>query len=174
MNQKPKKNIVLIGFMGCGKSSVAAALGRNWKMDVIEMDQMISEQQGMSIPEIFDRFGEDYFRDLETALLKNLHGRRGCVVSCGGGVPLRKENVTEMKKIGQVVLLTATPETIYSRTAGSDDRPNLKNRKSPEAIAELLEQRRPKYEAAADCIIATDGRTVPEICEELMRNLAEQ
>ena len=79
-----------------------------------------------------------------------------------------------MKKIGQVVLLTATPETIYSRTAGSDDRPNLKNRKSPEAIAELLEQRRPKYEAAADCIIATDGRTVPEICEELMRNLAER
>ena len=57
MNQKPEKNIVLIGFMGCGKSSVAAALGRNWKMDVIEMDQMISEQQGMSIPEIFDRFG---------------------------------------------------------------------------------------------------------------------
>ena len=174
MNQKPEKNIVLIGFMGCGKSSVAAALGRDWQMDVIEMDQMISEQQGMSIPEIFDRFGEDYFRDLETALLRNLRGRRGCVVSCGGGVPLRKENVTEMKKIGQVVLLTATPETIYSRTARSDDRPNLKNRKSPEAIAELLEQRRPKYEAAADCIIATDGRTVPEICEELMRNLAER
>ena len=91
------------------------------------------------------------------------------VVSCGGGVPLRRENVTEMKKIGEVILLTATPETIYSRTRGSDDRPNLKNRKSPEAIAELLEQRRPKYEAAADRIIATDHRTIDSICEELSR-----
>lgn len=169
MDQKPKKNIVLIGFMGCGKSSVADALGRDYQMDVVEMDQMIAERQGMSIPEIFERYGEEYFRDLETELLKSLRGRQGCVVSCGGGAPLRPENVAEMKKIGQVVLLTASPETIYSRTCGSDDRPNLKNRKSPGAIAELLEQRRPKYEAAADKIIATDNRTIASICEELIR-----
>ena len=169
MNQKPEKNLVLIGFMGCGKSSVAAALGRHCQMEVVEMDQMIAGQQGLSIPEIFERYGEEYFRDLETALLRSLQGRNGCVVSCGGGVPLRRENVTEMKKIGEVILLTATPETIYSRTRGSDDRPNLKNRKSPEAIAELLEQRRPKYEAAADWIIATDHRTIDSICEELSR-----
>ncbi len=172
MNQKPEKNIVLIGFMGCGKSSVAEMLGNEWRMDVVEMDRMISEQQGLSIPEIFDRFGEEYFRDLETALLKKLRGRHGCVVSCGGGAPLREENVSEMKKIGQVILLTASPETIYARTSDSNDRPNLKNRKSPEAIAELLEQRRPKYEAAADHIVATDGRTISDICEEILR-LAE-
>ena len=159
MNQKPEKNLVLIGFMGCGKSSVAAALGRHCQMEVVEMDQMIAGQQGLSIPEIFEHYGEEYFRDLETALLRSLQG----------GVPLRRENVTEMKKIGEVILLTATPETIYSRTRGSDDRPNLKNRKSPEAIAELLEQRRPKYEAAADRIIATDHRTIDSICEELSR-----
>ena len=122
MNQKPEKNIVLIGFMGCGKSSVAEMLGNEWRMDVVEMDRMISEQQGLSIPEIFDRFGEEYFRDLETALLKKLRGRHGCVVSCGGGAPLREENVSEMKKIGQVILLTASPETIYARTSDSNDR----------------------------------------------------
>ena len=164
-----KEHIFLIGFMGCGKSTNAECLAEMTGARQVEMDQMIAGQQGLSIPEIFERYGEEYFRDLETALLRSLQGRNGCVVSCGGGVPLRRENVTEMKKIGEVILLTATPETIYSRTRGSDDRPNLKNRKSPEAIAELLEQRRPKYEAAADRIIATDHRTIDSICEELSR-----
>lgn len=93
MNQKPEKNLVLIGFMGCGKSSVAAALGRHCQMEVVEMDQMIAGQQGLSIPEIFERYGEEYFRDLETALLRSLQGRNGCVVSCGGGVPLRRKTL---------------------------------------------------------------------------------
>ncbi len=171
MNQKPQKNIVLIGFMGCGKSSVAKALGKSFRMEVIEMDEMISAQQNLPIPEIFDRFGEEYFRDLETALLEQLQGRTGCVISCGGGVPLRPVNVAKMKALGEVVLLTATPETIYTRTCGDDNRPNLKNRKSPEAIAELLEQRRPSYEAAADYMVATDGRSVEAICEELVHRI---
>ena len=82
MNQKPEKNLVLIGFMGCGKSSVAAALGRHCQMEVVEMDQMIAGQQGLSIPEIFEHYGEEYFRDLETALLRSLQGRR-CTPSQG-------------------------------------------------------------------------------------------
>lgn len=169
MKQNSDRNLVLIGFMGCGKSAAACTLGRRYHMQVVEMDEVIAEQQGMSISEIFERFGEEYFRDLETELLDQLQDRKGCVVSCGGGVPLREENVRKMKKIGPVVLLTASPETIYFRTRGSNDRPNLKNRKSPAAIAELLEQRRPKYEAAADFILPTDGRSIAEVCSELIR-----
>ena len=93
MNQKPEKNIVLIGFMGCGKSSVAAALGRNWKMDVIEMDQMISEQQGMSIPEIFAKQGEQSFRKMEQQAAAMLGKRRHTVVSTGGGFLTREQTV---------------------------------------------------------------------------------
>lgn len=174
MKQNSDRNLVLIGFMGCGKSALASALGSRQHMQVVEMDEMIAEQQGMSIPEIFDRYGEEYFRNLETALLEQLQVRKGCVISCGGGVPLREENVRKLKQIGLVVLLTASPETIYSRTQHSTDRPNLKNRKSPAAIAELLEQRRPKYEAAADCVLSTDNRSIQELCNELIRLLHQE
>lgn len=169
MKQLQETNLVLIGFMGCGKSAAAYTLGKRYSVDVVEMDQLIEEQQGMSIPEIFERFGEEYFRDLETGLLEQLKDRRGCVISCGGGAPLRPENAEKMKAIGPVVLLTASPETVYARTRNSSHRPNLKNRQSPEAIAELMEQRRAAYESAADYILSTDNQSLAELCEELIR-----
>lgn len=164
-----ENNLVLIGFMGCGKSSAAYTLGKRYHMDVAEMDQIIEEQQGMSIPEIFERYGEEYFRSLETSLLDQLKDRHGCVISCGGGVVLRQENVKKLKALGTVVLLTASPETVCERTRNSSGRPNLRNRKSPAAVAELMEQRRPCYEAAADYILSTDGISIKDLCEELIR-----
>ena len=173
MNQKPEKNLVLIGFMGCGKSSVAAALGRHCQMEVVEMDQMIAGQQGLSIPEIFERYGEEYFRDLETQLLIDMQNRSNAVISCGGGVALRERNVTEMKKNGRVVLLTASPETIYERVKDSDERPILNGNKNVEFIADMMEKRREKYEAAADVVIQTDDKTILQISEELISKLME-
>ena len=82
-------------------------------MKLVEMDQEIAEREEMSIPDIFATYGEEYFRNLETELLKELQTGRNCIISCGGGVALRSENVVEMKKNGKVVLLTASPETIY-------------------------------------------------------------
>lgn len=160
-------NIVLIGFMGTGKTTVAKALHQRFGMDIVEMDQIIAEREGMSIPEIFEKRGEPYFRDAETRLLIELQGRKNVVISCGGGTPLRGENVAEMKKNGRVVLLTARPETILERVREDHGRPLLENNKSLSHITELMEQRRPRYEAAADIIVCTDGKSTAEICGEI-------
>ncbi len=166
-------NIVLIGFMGTGKSTVSEYLSTMFAMDVVEMDQEIVKQQGMSIPDIFATYGEEYFRDLETELLINMQERKNVLISCGGGVALRERNIAEMKKNGRVVLLSASPEVIYERVKDCNNRPVLAGRKNVEAIAELMEQRRSKYEAAADVVVDTDHKTVPQICEELVQKLTE-
>lgn len=166
-------NIFLIGFMGAGKSTISDYLKNALAMDVVEMDQCIVERQGMSISDIFETYGEEYFRELETNLLIEMQSRSNVVVSCGGGVPMRERNVDEMKKNGRVVLLTAKPETILERVKDNHDRPLLENNKNVSFIADLLEKRRAKYEAAADIVIQTDGKSELEICEELIHRLRE-
>ncbi|MBS5429811.1 MAG: chorismate mutase [Lachnospiraceae bacterium] len=166
-------NIVLIGFMGAGKTTVSDYLSTMFDMDIIELDQEITDREEMSIPDIFATYGEEYFRDLETSLLVELQDRKNVIISCGGGTALRENNVAEMKKNGRVVLLTASPETIYERVKDSDDRPVLKGRKNVDGIAELMEQRREKYEAAADIVVQTDQKTVLQVCEELVQRLSE-
>ena len=143
-------NIVLIGFMGAGKTTISDYLSTMFDMDIVE-----------------------YFRDLETNLLIEMQSHKNAVISCGGGAALRERNVAEMKKNGRVVLLTATPETIYERVKDSNDRPVLNGRKNVKGISELMEQRREKYEAAADIVINTDDKTVLQICEELVQRLQE-
>ena len=166
-------NIFLIGFMGAGKSTISDYLKNALAMDVVEMDQCIVERQGMSISDIFETYGEEYFRELETNLLIEMQSRSNVVVSCGGGVPMRERNVAEMKKNGRVVLLTAKPETILERVKDNHDRPLLENNKNVSFIADLLEKRRAKYEAAADIVVETDGKSELEICEELIHRLRE-
>ena len=116
-------NIVLIGFMGAGKSTISEFLKNSFAMEVIEMDQIIAEREGMTISDIFEVYGEQYFRNLETNLLIEMQSKTNVVISCGGGTPMRECNVVEMKKNGRVVLLTAKPETILDRVKDSHDRP---------------------------------------------------
>lgn len=164
-------NVVLIGFMGAGKTTISEYLSTMFAMDVVEMDQVIAEREGMSIPDIFATYGEEYFRNRETELLKEMQLRKRAVISCGGGAALREENVIEMKKNGRVVLLTANPETIYERVKDSTDRPVLNGNNNVEFITDLMEKRREKYEKAADIVIYTDHKTVLQICEELIAKL---
>ena len=166
-------NIVLIGFMGAGKSTISDYLKTVFAMDIIEMDQIIAERAGMSISDIFETYGEQYFRDCETNLLIEMQSRTNVVISCGGGTPMRECNVAEMKKNGRVVLLTAKPETILDRVKDSHDRPLIENKKTVPFIADLMSKRREKYEAAADIIIETDGKSELEICEELIHSLRQ-
>lgn len=166
-------NIVLIGFMGVGKSTISDYLSTMFAMDVVEMDQIIAKREGMSISDIFEVYGEQYFRDAETNLLIEMQSQSNVVISCGGGTPMRECNVVEMKKNGRVILLDAKPETIYERVKDSHDRPLIENNKNVPFIADLMEKRREKYEAAADIIIQTDGKTELEICEELIQRLLE-
>ena len=168
---KLNEHIFLIGFMGCGKSTNARYLSKITGAQQMEMDQKIVDDQGMTIAEIFSKFGESYFRDLETELIQTLIGCEPMVVSCGGGAALREENVALMKQCGKIVLLTATPESIYERVKHGIDRPILKGNMNVEYIAGLMEKRRPKYEAAADIVITTDMKNIREICEEILEKI---
>ncbi len=164
-------NVFLIGFMGCGKSSVAAKLHELYQLEVVEMDEVIAQRERRSISEIFAQSGEEYFRQLETDLIAELMSSSGKVVSCGGGVVLRQENVYMMKESGKVVLLTANPETIRKRVESDESRPILKGKKTVEEIHSLMERRKPYYETAADLVIDTEDKNITEICEEIKRKL---
>ncbi len=166
-------NIVLIGFMGTGKSAIANCLSKMLPMETVEMDEVIAERARMSISDIFAVYGEEYFRNLETNLLVELQEKSNVIISCGGGTPLRDNNVAEMKKNGRVVLLTAKPETIYERIRNSHDRPLLENNKNISFISKLLEERKAKYEAAADVVIETDDKNKLQISEEIVGKLLE-
>lgn len=166
-------NLFLIGFMGAGKSSVSAGLGRMLGREVVEMDQRIAAQEGMSIPELFAQKGEPYFRACETVLIKSFAQGAPRIVSCGGGVPLREENVAAMRESGTVVLLTASPEVILERVKDSEERPLLQGHKDVPYIAALMEQRRPKYETAADITVDTSQMNIEEVCRQVLRQVSE-
>lgn len=166
-------NIFLIGFMGCGKSTIAKALQEKLGMEIMEMDAEIVRRQKMTIAEIFEKHGEKYFRDVESELLQELKSEDHKIVSCGGGVVIRSENSDYMRKSGRVVLLTATPETVYERVKDSKDRPILNQNMSVSHIAQLMEQRREMYQRAAEITIQTDGKSAEEIADEILEKIAE-
>lgn len=165
------ENVFLIGFMGSGKSTIASYLTENYGMEMIDMDQLIVEREGMTISDIFTQKGEQYFRDAETKLLIEMETEQNKVVSCGGGVVLREENVQSMKKCGQVVLLDAKPETILERVKDDDNRPLLHGNKNVQFIRDMMEKRQPKYEAAADFVVDTDGKGADIICKEIIEKV---
>nr|WP_317283584.1 shikimate kinase [uncultured Sellimonas sp.] len=164
------KHIFLTGFMGTGKTVVSKRLGKKLNRTVLDMDNEIEKQEQMKISQIFSEKGEEYFRQAETEYLKKL-GEEGAIVSCGGGVPLRDENIREMKKSGYVILLTARPETIFYRVKNSHTRPKLENNKNVEYIRNLLEEREAYYKKAADMIVETDGKTANEVTEEIVNKV---
>lgn len=175
MSEKTRKelpfNIFLIGFMGAGKSTVASYMQRHYSMPLIEMDEALVEREGMTIPEIFAQKGELYFRQAETDFLKEIQEKTNVIVSCGGGVAMRQENVEIMKKCGKIVLLSASPESILERVKNDENRPLLKGRKTVEGIQELMDARRPYYEAAADLVVRTDTQSLYAICREIFDKL---
>ena len=162
------KNIFLIGFMGAGKSTVAKELKEKLNMKLVEMDARIEHEQGMSISKIFEKSGESHFRDIESRLILTIGDEGDTIVSCGGGVVVRPENIDYMKKSGVVVFLSASPETVYERVKDSTNRPILNGHMNVEYIAELMEKRRALYEKAADIRIETDGKNIGQICDEII------
>lgn len=164
-------NVFLVGFMGAGKTTVASELEKKLEMNRIEMDDMIAQKQGMSIPEIFDTYGETYFRDLESNCLIELQKVKQSIVSCGGGVVIRDENAEHMKKNGRVVLLEASPQVILERVKDSNDRPILNGHMNVDYIEQLLAKRKEKYQAIADVVVNTDHKTASEIVDEIIAKL---
>lgn len=163
-----KGNLFFIGFMGVGKSTIARMVAKEINARLIEMDETIEAEEGSCINEIFAAKGEEYFRDLETALIERISEQEGMVVSCGGGAVLRPQNLELMKKSGKIIYLSATPETIFRRVRYSNNRPLLRDNMNVEYITQLMERRIGIYEQAADVIIVTDDKNKPQILAEVL------
>lgn len=166
-----KNNIYFIGFMGTGKSTISKHMAEITGYEEIDTDYEIVKKENMRIPEIFETYGEEYFRKKETEFLKGMRERKHCIVSCGGGMALREENVKLMRETGVIVLLTATPETILERVKNGKDRPILNGHMNVSYIKGLMEKREPYYKQAGEIVISTDGRNSMDMAKELKENL---
>lgn len=165
-------HIVLIGFMGSGKTSVGKRLGKRLQLPFVDTDEMIEEKMGMTVSDIFEKFGETYFRQLETETIKELLGdSRRCVISVGGGLPVQPQNRQYLKEIGDVIFLTATADVLTERLRADDTRPKLKGGDLREKITSLMEQREAAYQEAATMVIDTSRQTFGKIIEKIVENL---
>jgi shikimate kinase len=166
------RNIILTGFMGTGKTEVGKELARLLAMKLIDIDTEIEKSQKMTINEIFKRFGEQKFREIETEMIKKVTHKRNVIISTGGGAVLKQENINALKKTGIIICLMATPGTILLRTSGTDERPLLQVEKPLERINELLQFRMPYYEKA-DITIDTEDKTPLQIAEEIREKIRD-
>ncbi|GAA3407207.1 shikimate kinase [Paenibacillus hodogayensis] len=164
------RNIVLIGFMGTGKSTVAAALAERLGWNRVDLDTSIEEAENATIPQLFADKGEPYFRRAETeALKRELDGREGQIVATGGGAVLAEENRGIMLANGLVVALTADIGTILQRVQNDPNRPLLRGN-AEQAVPELLERRKHAYDFAP-VRIDTSDKTVEQIAAEIVEQL---
>ncbi|MDO4632740.1 MAG: shikimate kinase [Eubacteriales bacterium] len=162
------KHVILIGFMGAGKTSIGKKLARRQDCRFVDTDLLIEKEQGCRISEIFEKHGEKYFRDLETETLKKLLSEQEpMVIAVGGGLPVREENRRLMAKLGMAVYMKASAETLYRRLQGDQKRPLLQGGDLKERILTLMDAREEIYEDAAQITYCTDGKTFKQTVEEL-------
>ena len=166
------KNIILIGFMACGKSSVGKRLSQALNMEFLDTDELIENKAGTTISDIFATQGEAAFRVMETECLKELLERNGetFVLSVGGGLPIREENRRLLKQIGTVVYLKVSPDTVFIRVRNDKTRPLLQTPNPRGRIMDLMSARKQFYEDAADIIIEADNKSFEAIMEEIKEN----
>lgn len=164
-----KKNIVLVGFMGSGKSMIARQLAQQLKVELVSTDDMIEAKEGQTIHEIFRSKGEPYFRNLEQGIIKEVSLRKGIIIDCGGGAVCAKENLQYLKTNGIVFYLQATPEVIYQRIKNEKHRPLLNTPDPLGCIKELYQQRLPLYSQADFTIDANMASIEGPVVEILKR-----
>ena len=165
-----KDNIILIGFMGCGKSSVGYRLSYAMRRTLIDTDKLIEKQQNMTISQIFQEKGELAFRQMETDCLKHLiETADRQIISTGGGLPIKEENHALLKQLGTVYYLKVTKEAVYERLKEDTTRPLLQGDNPRNKIEELLSKRAPVYEACADYVIEVSDKSFEEIIGEICK-----
>jgi shikimate kinase len=162
-------NIVLIGYRGTGKSTIGRLLAVRLGRELVSTDAEIVERAQRTIPEIVTQEGWEYFRNLESDICRELGVRDRLMVDTGGGAILREKNVEALKKNGVLFWLTASVETIVKRIGRDNQRPSLTGTKSfVDEIRDVLQERTPKYQSAADHIIATDDRSINQVVEHVL------
>ena len=181
-----RNNVILIGYMGCGKSTIGRSISQKFQWTFLDTDEWIEGKEGITIKEIFASKGEAYFRDLETLCLKELlrefgeeakeqenkidgelKKNEGMVISVGGGLPVREENQRLLRELGTVIYLNANPDTIYERVKADTTRPLLQTENPRQKIKDMLAIREEKYQSAADFVIKVDGKSVSQVVEEI-------
>ena len=170
-----KDNIILTGFMGCGKTSVGIRLSYTLRRTLIDTDKWIEKKQGKTVSEIFASEGEEAFRRMESECIRELIGTaEGQVISTGGGLPVRKENRKLLKELGTVYYLKATPECVYERLKGDTTRPLLQGENPREKIRELLEAREAFYQEGAGVVIEVSAKSFEDIITEIVEGMEER
>lgn len=161
------RNIVLVGFMGTGKTSVGEKLAARLQMPMIDTDDIVVGDSGMAIPDIFARHGEAHFRDLESTAVSKAANLENHVISTGGGVVLRESNLEMLKGNGVVFCLTAAPEEIWRRIGNETHRPLLQDPDPLRKIEQMLIERCPFY-ARADYEIPTTGLSIKAVTDKII------
>lgn len=165
------QNLILIGPMGSGKTTVGKQLAKRTRMDFVDSDHMIEDRCGVSISTIFDIEGEDGFRKRETKMLGELCERTGIVLATGGGAITSEENRILLRKSGFVIYLKTTIETQLARTQKTQNRPLLENVDIVDKLNELMEERGALYEQEADLVVMSGDRVVSKVVEEILQTI---
>lgn len=177
MNQKTQStlrpNLYLIGFMGTGKSVVGQLAAKMLGLSFLDSDLEIEKKHKTSVSEIFKIHGEIGFREMERNFIQSGHPKSGCLVSCGGGLPIGEGMIEMLKSNGKVFTLWASPKTIFERTKKNSSRPLLQTDDPFSKITKLLSEREPKYKMA-DKIISTDSRSASRVAALIQENYLEK
>lgn len=167
------KHVILIGFMGAGKTSVGKRLASHLQLKFTDTDDLIVQEQNMPVSQIFEQYGEPYFRELETKMLRKLLlSKRRMVISVGGGLPMTEKNQPILKELGRVVYLQASVETLMERLKRDTSRPLLQGGDLRRKITELMSARESTYKKVADICIHTDEKTFSEIVLEISEKIS--
>lgn len=161
-------NIVLIGFMGSGKTVVGKIISERLNLKFVDIDKLIEEEQDRTIPEIFSTFSEDYFRKLEKGMVARVAEDGNQVIATGGGVVLNPKNMANLRKNGVIIWLVVSPEVVWKRTERDGSRPLLQVSYPEKTIEELLSFRKSLY-AQADFKVETSNLSVDEVVKEILK-----
>lgn len=168
-------HIIMIGFMGSGKTTIGKKLARRLELEFIDTDDMIEEQTGQEITDIFAQKGEAYFRKLETdALRQLLQKEKRCVIAVGGGLPMQPENQPLLRELGTVVFLEADTDTLVLRLRNDTKRPKLQGGDLRERIETLMAQREETYIKTANLRVSTENRGFGSILREITEKTVEK
>jgi shikimate kinase len=169
MIEFPFSNLILVGFMGSGKSSVGRLLATQLGFQFVDTDALVVQATGMQISDLFGQFGEEFFREREAEALHSLVGREGLVVATGGGIVTRECNMPVLRSVGLVVALSASEDVIFERVSRNNKRPLLHTPNPRATVSELLADREPLYAAAAAFIVDTSDKTHAEVADAILQ-----
>ena len=166
---KPKENISLIGFMGSGKTTIGKLLAERTGYLFIDLDRIIELSESKTINEIFTCSGEEYFREIESKIIKKVYFNNKCIFACGGGVILRGENMKLIRKNSTVFYLEISPREALNRLKGTSDRPLIQTSDKLKNVNAILESRNSMYEKYSDIIIQNDGNSAKSAVDEILK-----